>query len=181
MGFEEVSFAERVGAQRRGEVLFAGTGHREDSGIPMHLRPYRPEDLPAVIALWQACGLIRPWNDPAADIAFCVQSPNSALLVGAEAEGAPLVASAMVGHDGHRGWVYYVAVHPSRQGAGSGAQVMAAAEAWLAARGVPKLQLMVRESNAQARGFYERLGYKTEPVVTLSKWLRRPPVEPDGH
>jgi ribosomal protein S18 acetylase RimI-like enzyme len=146
----------------------------------MRVRPYRSDDLPQVVTLWQACGLTRPWNDPATDIAFCVQSPQAGLLI-ANDEGGQVIGTAMVGHDGHRGWVYYVAVHPTQQGTGLGAALMAQAEAWLKARGVPKLQLMVRESNAQARGFYEKLGYRTEPVITLSKWLRKPAVEPDGH
>jgi ribosomal protein S18 acetylase RimI-like enzyme len=149
----------------------------------MRIRPYQPEDLVGVIALWRACGLTRPWNDPATDIAFCVGSPTAALLVGwddGEGQTSP-IGSVMVGHDGHRGWVYYVAVDPNRQGEGLGAQLMAEAEAWLKAKGAPKLQLMVRSTNARAIGFYERLGYKTEPVATMSKWLRKPPVEPDGH
>lgn len=147
----------------------------------MRIRPYAPRDQARVIELWQACGLTRPWNDPATDIAFCVGSPDAALLVGVDGEGeGRIVASVMVGHDGHRGWVYYLAVDPDRQGKGRGARLMAEAEAWLAARGAPKLHLMVRNTNAHVIGFYERLGYKAEPVATLSKWLRKPAVEPDG-
>jgi ribosomal protein S18 acetylase RimI-like enzyme len=146
----------------------------------MVIRRYRPGDSARVVALWEACGLTRPWNDSAADIAFCEQSPAAALLVGCEEATGELVGSVMVGHDGHRGWVYYVAVAPSRQGRGLGSQLMEAAEAWLKARGAPKLQLMVRSSNTQAIGFYQRLGYQTETVTTLSKWLRKPPVEPTG-
>ncbi len=169
----------------------------------MRIRPYQPGDLAGLVALWEACGLTRPWNDPATDIAFCVASPTAALLVGwdepardAQAAGAAAtgatrtapdkpIASVMVGHDGHRGWVYYVAVDPTQQGKGLGAQLMAEAEAWLKARGAPKLHLMVRSTNAQAIGFYERLGYQTEPVATMSKWLRTPTgskrgTEPDG-
>src|SRR5262249_49506554 len=121
-----------------------------------------------------------PWNDPAADIAFCEQSPHAVLLVGRDPANGALIGSAMTGHDGHRGWVYYVAVHPAQRQRGLGAQLMAEAEAWLRERGVPKLQLLVRDSNASAASFYERLGYKREPVATLSKWLRQPPVQPDG-
>jgi ribosomal protein S18 acetylase RimI-like enzyme len=76
--------------------------------------------------------------------------------------------------------VYYLAVEPDRQGEGLGAELMAEAEAWLKARAAPKLQLMLRNTNSRAIGFYERLGYKTEPVATMSKWLRKPAVEPDG-
>lgn len=148
----------------------------------MQIRPYQLGDLAGVVALWDACGLTRPWNDPAADIAFCLASPTAALLVGwddpatspAKPGAGQPIGTVMVGHDGHRGWVYYVAVDPNRQREGLGAQLMAEAEAWLKARGAPKLQLMVRSTNAQAIGFYERLGYQTEPVVTLSKWLRTP-------
>src|SRR4051794_18752438 len=88
-------------------------------------------DAGEVIALWEACGLIRPWNDPAADFARAVTGPASAVLVLREADA--LVAGAMVGCDGHRGWVYYLAVAPGRRRAGLGRAMMAAAEAWLRA------------------------------------------------
>jgi ribosomal protein S18 acetylase RimI-like enzyme len=136
--------------------------------------------LGPLVALWQACGLTRPWNDPAADIAFCLGAPQAALLVGCDEPSGELIGSVMVGHDGHRGWVYYLAVAPERWKEGWGARLMERAEAWLKERGVPKAQLMVRSSNTAAVGFYERIGYRAESVATLSKWLRPPPVEPDG-
>ena len=128
-----------------------------------------PTDAREVIALWEACGLTRPWNDPAADFARAVAGPASAVLV--LREGEALLASVMVGHDGHRGWVYYLAVAPERRRAGLGRRMMAAAEAWLRARGAPKLQLMVREDNAAALGFYEALGLERQEVVTLGRFL----------
>lgn len=126
-------------------------------------------DIADVVALWQACGLTRPWNDPAADIALARRGPNSAVLVGRDA--GTIVATAMVGHDGHRGWVYYVAVDPNRQGKGLGRSIMAAAEDWLRAAGVPKLQLLVRRENAKAGAFYQSLGYDESTSVMLAKWL----------
>jgi hypothetical protein len=72
---------------------------------PVTVGPIADADIPEVIALWQACGLTRPWNDPAADIALARQSPNATILVGRD--GERILATAMVGHDGHRGWVYY--------------------------------------------------------------------------
>ncbi|MHC2336581.1 GNAT family acetyltransferase [Bradyrhizobium sp. USDA 4454] len=126
-------------------------------------------DVADVIALWQACGLTRPWNDPASDIALARRGQNSAVLVGRDA-GA-IVATAMVGHDGHRGWVYYVAVDPSRQGKGLGRTMMEAVENWLRAAGVPKLQLLVRRENAKASAFYQTLGYEESTSVMLAKWL----------
>jgi ribosomal protein S18 acetylase RimI-like enzyme len=126
-------------------------------------------DAREVIALWEACGLTRPWNDPAADFARAVSGPASAVLV--LRAGDALEASVMVGHDGHRGWVYYLAVSPERRRAGLGRAMMDAAEAWLRARGAPKLQLMVRDDNEAALGFYEALGLERQRVVTLGRFL----------
>lgn len=126
-------------------------------------------DVAAVVALWQACGLTRPWNDPAADIALARRGPSSAVLVGRSSD--TIVATTMVGHDGHRGWVYYVAVDPNRQAEGLGRTIMAAAEDWLRNAGVPKLQLLVRRENAKAGAFYQSLGYEESTSVMLAKWL----------
>ncbi len=106
------------------------------------IRPIEDADIPAVIALWHAAGVARPWNDPATDIAFARRGPHGTVLV-AEIEGS-VAATAMAGEDGHRGWLYYVAVAPERQGGGLGRVMVEAAEAWLAARGVWKVQLLVR-------------------------------------
>ncbi len=127
------------------------------------------DDSVGVVALWRACGLTRPWNDPDADFALALAGATSAVLV---ARGEGIDGSVMIGFDGHRGWVYYLAVSPERRGAGLGRALMAAAEDWLRARGAPKLQLMVREDNHAAIGFYERLGLERQPVVTLGRFLK---------
>ena len=127
------------------------------------------EDVAAVVALWQACGLTRPWNDPQADFARAVDGATSALLV--LREGEAIVGSAMVGSDGHRGWIYYLAVAPERRRAGHGRALMRAAEAWLRAHDLPKAQLMVREGNEVALAFYASLGFEPQKVVTLGKFL----------
>lgn len=124
-------------------------------------------DAEAIIALWRDCGLTRPWNDPAQDIAFARKGPASTILVGEE-EGR-LVASAMVGHDGHRGMLYYVAVTSDCRGKGLGKATVRAAEAWLAARGVWKVNLLVRAENEAVRGFYEKLGYEVNPVLCMAR------------
>jgi ribosomal protein S18 acetylase RimI-like enzyme len=126
-------------------------------------------DIDAVAVLWARCGLTRPWNDPAADIGFARSVPNAAVLVG-RSEGR-IVASVLVGHDGHRGTVYYVSVDPDRQGEGLGGEIMAAAEDWLRGQGVWKLNLMVRAENTGVIEFYGALGYETEERVNMSKWL----------
>ena len=122
-------------------------------------------DVERVIAFWHASGVTRPWNDPATDVAFARRGPHSTILV-AVSDGS-IAATAMVGEDGHRGWVYYVATAPERRGGGLGRAVMAAAEAWLAGRGVWKL--LVREGNAGAKRFYERLGYRDARSACLQK------------
>jgi len=126
-------------------------------------------DVAEVVALWQRCGLTRPWNDPPGDIALARRNPNSTVLVGRE--GGEIVATAMVGHDGHRGWVYYVAVDPDWRMKGFGSAMMDAAEAWLRAAGVPKLQLLVRRENAKAGAFYQSIGYEEAHTVVFAKWI----------
>ena len=131
------------------------------------IAPIVDDDVEQVVALWQACGLTRPWNDPRADIALARETPSSTVLVGRE--DGRVVATAMAGSDGHRGWVYYVAAAPGAQRQGYGRAIMTAAEAFLRDRGVPKVELMVRGDNVVARGFYDRLGYSTEDVVVMSR------------
>jgi ribosomal protein S18 acetylase RimI-like enzyme len=133
------------------------------------IRPYREADEAGLIALWQVCGLTRPWNPPAADIAFARSSGHGEIVLAEDAH--EIIGSVMVGHDGHRGWVYYLAVAPAHQQRGLGRRLMVAAEEWLAARGVRKCELMIRSSNEGAAGFYGKLGYDREPVLVMSRWL----------
>ncbi len=137
--------------------------------LPMYIRPFQPADTEAVVSLWQACGLTRPWNDPYRDIQRKLAEQPELFLVG-EADGV-LMASAMVGTDGHRGWLYYLAVAPAHQRCGHARRLVATAEQLLTERGCPKLQLMVRRDNAAILGFYATLGYVEAEVVTLGKRL----------
>jgi ribosomal protein S18 acetylase RimI-like enzyme len=123
----------------------------------------------AAVALWAAVGLTRPWNDPRADFARAARGSSSAVL--GAFDGEKLVGTAMVGHDGHRGWVYYLAVAREAQGQGRGRAIMAACESWLRERGVPKLNLMVRTTNAEPQAFYDALGYGVDDVSVRSKRL----------
>jgi ribosomal protein S18 acetylase RimI-like enzyme len=126
-------------------------------------------DRAAAVALWEAAALTRPWNDPAADFDRARTGPTSAVL-GLRADGV-LAGTVMVGHDGHRGWIYYLAVAPELRSAGRGAALMAAAEDWLRAAGAVKVELMVRRANAGMVAFYEGVGYELEDVHVLSRWL----------
>lgn len=128
-----------------------------------------PAEAAAAVALWQAAGLTRPWNDPHADIAAALACATATILA-AHDEGG-LAATVMAGFDGHRGWLYYLAVADRRRGQGLGRAMVAAAETWLAAQGAPKVQLMIRADNAAARGFYDRLGYEAGDVRVMGKRL----------
>jgi ribosomal protein S18 acetylase RimI-like enzyme len=139
------------------------------TSVALTIAPIADADVAAVAALWQRCELTRPWNDPASDIAFARKGPNSAVLVGREANA--IVASVMVGHDGHRGWVYYVAVDPDHRQKKYGRVVMDAAENWLRERGIEKLMLLVRSDNTAVKTFYEQLGYDAQERVIYAKWL----------
>jgi ribosomal protein S18 acetylase RimI-like enzyme len=137
----------------------------------MKIRIFEDGDLAATIQLWRDCELlINPLNDPAKDIAFCRDSGHGEILLGID-DGGELVASVMVGHDGHRGWIYYLATHPNQQGNGRGRKMTAAAEAWLQKRNVPKVELLVRDTNTRVIGFYQRCGYNVEPREIMSRRL----------
>ena len=135
----------------------------------MQISTARESDMDEVIALWEVCDLTRPWNDPVTDYRLALGNETSAILL-AHHEGQ-LVASVMTGFDGHRGWVYYLAVAPDARKQGLGRHMMAAAEQWLSESDSPKIQLMVRDENEQALGFYKALGYELQPVVTLGRKL----------
>ncbi len=135
----------------------------------MKIRSFVEADTDAVIDLWQQCELTRPWNDPRRDIQRKLGVQRELFVVG-EAEGQ-LVATAMAGFDGHRGWVNYLAVVPGRQGLGWGRQMMEYLEAALREQGCPKINIQVRETNARVLSFYEALGYTIDPVVSLGKRL----------
>jgi ribosomal protein S18 acetylase RimI-like enzyme len=139
------------------------------SSAALAIAPIGDGDVTAVIALWERCGLTRPWNDPAADIALARRGAHSTILICRD--GGAIIATAMVGHDGHRGWVYYVAVDPDSQGKDFGRTIMAEAEDWLRGQGVVKAMLMVRPDNTKVRAFYDKLGYDVQERVIYARWL----------
>jgi ribosomal protein S18 acetylase RimI-like enzyme len=138
--------------------------------MPLTIRSAVPQDEQDVVALWRVCDLVASYNDPAADFRFALAGACSDVLVGV-GEAGHVCGSVMVGHDGHRGWLYYVAAAPGSRGSGIGRQMVQAAEAWLRDRGVVKAQLLVRETNLTVVSFYEHLGYETAPRTVMGKWL----------
>jgi ribosomal protein S18 acetylase RimI-like enzyme len=135
----------------------------------IEIRPIRPDETEAVVALWEACDLIRPWNDPRKDIERKLRVDPELFLVAVEKE--LVVGAVMAGYEGHRGWINYLAVDPGRRRKGLGKRLMAAAERLLAERGCPKINLQVRSENADVVAFYGALGYQKDDVVSLGKRL----------
>lgn len=135
------------------------------------VRSARAEDEAETIALWRAAGLTVPHNDPSLDFRRALGKENSDILLAVDEDGT-IIGSVMVGHDGHRGWVYYVAASAGRRLEGIGRRLMDASEQWLRARKVPKIMLMVRETNTKVLNFYERLGYENAPRAIMQKWLK---------
>jgi ribosomal protein S18 acetylase RimI-like enzyme len=133
------------------------------------IRTFAAADEAAVVALWRAAGLTRPWNDPHRDIARKQAVQPELFLIGELA--GEIIATAMAGYDGHRGSVYYLAVSPGHQRGGHARAMMDEVERRLERMGCPKLNLMVRRDNSVAIGFYERIGYDEQPVTTLGKRL----------
>lgn len=136
------------------------------------IRPFRPEDEKAVVDLWQACHLVVPHNNPRRDIARKLRVNPEWFLVGEV--GGKIVATCMVGYEGHRGWINYLAVAPELQRGGHGRQMMAEAERLLRQAGCPKINLQVRASNTAVVQFYRGIGFKIDDVVSMGKRL-----EPD--
>ena len=135
----------------------------------MKIRPFESRDEEEVIALWTACGLVAPQNNPHKDIRRKLQVNPEWFLVG-ELEGK-LVAACMVGYEGHRGWINYLAVSPENQRRGLARLMMERAEEILRAAGCPKINLQVRTSNTGVIAFYEKIGYKQDAVTSLGKRL----------
>ena len=135
----------------------------------MQIRPFQESDEAAVIALWEACGLTRSWNDPRKDVARKLAVQREWFLVGTQ--GAAVIASIMIGYDGHRGWINYLAVAPDQRLNGHARTLMREAERLLAAAGCPKINLQIRTTNTAVIAFYKRIGYAPDDVVSFGRRL----------
>lgn len=135
-----------------------------------NIRPFTLADSEDVIAVWEACRMTVPWNDPHKDIARKMQV-NPELFLVAVAEDGRVVGTVMGGYEGHRGWINYLAVSPDCQGQGIGRALMDAVEAKLATLGCAKINLQVRTNNRAVIQFYGHLGYHIDDVISLGKRL----------
>jgi ribosomal protein S18 acetylase RimI-like enzyme len=137
--------------------------------MTMEISELTPDQSHAAAALWEETGLVRAWNDPHADIAAALACPTSTIL--AAREDGRIVGTVMAGYDGHRGWLYYVAVSAAHRGTGLGRALVEAAEQWLAAQGARVIRLMVRGENKAVTAFYEALGYEDGEMIVMGKRL----------
>lgn len=135
----------------------------------LKIRQFTFEDKDTVIQLWGDCGLVVAWNDPQRDIQRKLDDGCDLFLVG-EFEGS-VVASVMGGYDGHRGWIYYLAVAPRFRNKGFAQSMMSEMEIRLKAVGCPKINLLIRNTNAEVIEFYQSLGYAVDQSVSLGKRL----------
>jgi len=134
----------------------------------MHIRPFQTGDQEAVVSLWRQCDLVRPWNDPGKDIRRKLQVRSEWFLVG---ELNRKIACVMVGYEGHRGWLNYLAVAPEHRRCGYARAIVAEAERLLRQAGCPKINLQIRTSNHGVLEFYRKLGYSVDDVVSMGKRL----------
>ena len=137
----------------------------------LNVRPFGPDDEHQVIDLWTACNLIVSSNNPVEDIKRKMDDSPELFFVGEM--GSDIVATCMAGYDGHRGWIYYLAVKPAMQKRNIASSMMRHAENILKSLGCPKINLMVRRSNPGVISFYDKIGYADDPVVVLSKRLSK--------
>jgi ribosomal protein S18 acetylase RimI-like enzyme len=135
----------------------------------MTIRAFEVPDTDAVVALWHACGLTRPWNDPHKDIERKLTTQPDLFLVAEDA--GVVIGTAMIGFDGHRGWVHYLAVDSARRGEGHARTLMTEAERRLTELGCPKIMLMVRADNTAVVDLYEHLDYAVEQTIVMGKRL----------
>ena len=136
----------------------------------MKIRPYCPADEDVVIELWRACEMLR-WSDPQKDIARKLRVNPEWFLVGEL--GGRVIATCMIGYEGHRGWINFLAVAPEHQRGGHGKALMAEAERILRGVGCAKINLQVRAANTKVAAFYERLGFAAEELINMGKRLER--------
>jgi len=137
----------------------------------MQIRRYSSSDQSSIITLWERCGLIRLWNDPKKDINRKLKAQPELFFVGV-LDGV-LIASAMAGYEGHRGWINYLAVSPDHRQKGYGRIIMQEVERQVEIIGCPKINLQIRESNTIAINFYKKLGYDIDEVLMMGKRLEK--------
>ena len=141
----------------------------QNSSSNFAIRQFAPNDTNRVIFIWEQCDLVRKWNNPNFDIQRKLNFQKELFFVGLLND--EIIATAMFGYDGHRGWLNYFAVLPNFQKRGFGKQLMTFGEMALIEKGCPKLNLQIRNDNTKAINFYQKVGYKEDAAVSFGKRL----------
>ena len=142
---------------------------KQKSSSNFAIRQFVPNDTNRVIFIWEQCDLVRSWNNPNFDIQRKLNFQKELFFVGLLND--EIIATAMFGYDGHRGWLNYFAVLPNFQKKCFGRQLMTYGEMALIERGCPKLNLQIRNDNTKAINFYQKVGYKEDAAVSFGKRL----------
>ena len=142
---------------------------KQKSSSNFAIRQFVPNDTNRVIFIWEQCDLVRSWNNPNFDIQRKLNFQKELFFVGLLND--EIIATAMFGYDGHRGWLNYFAVLPNFQKRGFGKKLMTFGEMALIEKGCPKLNLQIRNDNTKAINFYQKVGYKEDAVVSFGKRL----------
>ena len=135
----------------------------------LNIKPYEHADMEVVIHVWEECGLIRSWNNPKLDIQRKLNTQKDLFFVGEFSN--KIIATAMFGYDGHRGWLNYFAVLPQFQKRGFGKQLLEFGELIHVNKGCPKLNLQIRADNKKAIKFYKAVGFTEDTVASFGKRL----------
>lgn len=141
----------------------------QNSSPNFAIRQFVPNDTNRVIFIWEQCDLVRNWNNPNFDIQRKLNFQKELFFVGLLND--EIIATAMFGYDGHRGWLNYFAVLPNFQKRGFGKKLMTFGEMALIEKGCPKLNLQIRNDNTKAINFYQKVGYKEDAAVSFGKRL----------
>ena len=142
---------------------------KQKSSSNFAIRQFVPNDTKRVIFIWEQCDLVRNWNNPNFDIQRKLNFQKELFFVGLLND--EIIATAMFGYDGHRGWLIYFAVLPNFQKRGFGKKLMTFGEMALIEKGCPKLNLQIRNDNTKAINFYQKVGYREDAAVSFGKRL----------
>ena len=135
----------------------------------IQIRPYQLSDQVQVVILWQICDLTRPWNNPEKDIERKLSVQSELFLV--MEDNGKIIGTIMGGYDGHRGNIYYLAIHPDHQKSGYGKFLMEEMEKRFLAMGCPKSHVMIRTSNLAVQSYYEAQNYDAQDCILYGKRL----------
>jgi ribosomal protein S18 acetylase RimI-like enzyme len=157
------------------QLRFGNLLDRVDREVPMEIRQFRMSDEESVVALWtKVFGYPQPRNEPRRVIRTKLEVDDDLFFVAVREDvliGTVLIGTVMGGYDGHRGWIYSLAVAPESRRQGVGSALMKHVERELQARHCLKINLQVVASNASIVAFYDQLGYAVEERISMGKVL----------